>query len=72
MGFQFGNCPCGGGEYQQKEVDVTFTSRSLKLEGVVQGFCSACGARVYKLDTLWRIEAVMREERADPIASAED
>ena len=71
MSFQFGRCPCGGGEYSQREVPITFHSGSLKLEGVVQGVCQVCGSRVYKLDTLWRVEALMRQERSDPLARAD-
>ena len=72
MAFHFGKCPCGGGDYLPTEVSVNFNDRSLKLEGVPQGACQACGSRVYKLDTLRRVEAVMREEHADPLASGTD
>ncbi len=69
MSFDFGRCPCGGGEYRQQEVEVNLHARSLKLEGIIQGVCSSCGGRVYKLDTLWRIEALMRDETVDPVAN---
>jgi hypothetical protein len=68
MAFHFGKCPCGGGDYVPKEVDVKFNDQSLNLEGVLQGACETCGSRVYKLDTLRRIEAVMRKVHADPLA----
>ena len=72
MAFHFGKCPCREGDYVPKEVDVNFYDRSLKLEGVPQGACQACGSRVYKLDTLRRIEGVMRKVHADPLASGSD
>ena len=37
MSFDFGRCPCGGGEYRQQEVEVNLHARLLKLEGIIQG-----------------------------------
>ena len=71
MAIDFGKCPCGGGPYQQKTVEVrsTMPERRFELTNVPQGACEACGSRVYKLDTLRRIEAVMRGDRTDPAVS---
>ena len=69
MAFYFGRCPCGG-DYEIRETEINISARSAKLEGVLQGVCPQCGGRAYKLDTLRRIESVMRDERVDPVANA--
>ena len=74
MAVDFGKCPCGGGPYQERTVEVRSTTAGLKFEmtDVPQGACDVCGSRVYKLDTLRRIETVMRAEPGDPAVRGTD
>ncbi|HVG54579.1 MAG TPA: hypothetical protein VM846_09130 [Vicinamibacterales bacterium] len=74
MAIEFGKCPCGGGPYREQAVKVRSTTpgRSFEMTDVPQGACDTCGSRVYKLDTLWRIEAVMQGDRRDPAVRAAD
>jgi YgiT-type zinc finger domain-containing protein len=69
MAFDFGRCPCGGGRYSLKRVTVRMSieGRHIELLNVPQGACLACGSRVYKTDTLRRIESLMRAERRDAV-----
>ncbi|MFC8131952.1 FHIPEP family type III secretion protein [Streptomyces sp. NPDC057302] len=64
----YGRCPCGG-RYEERRVDVGFTrthdgTRHV-LSDIPQGVCTLCGARVYKLAVLQRIEAVKRAVQDD-------
>jgi len=61
----FGACPCGGA-YAATLVTVNFGSTApiSHLESVPQGNCGKCGARVYKLADLERVESVMRSNRS--------
>ena len=70
MAFNFGQCPCKGGAYrtQYVKVSASLQERQVVMEDVAQGACDSCGSRVYKADTLRRIEAVMRNEASDPVA----
>jgi hypothetical protein len=47
------------------EISMTVEQRPVKLTDVPQGFCPKCGGRVYKAETLARIEATMKSERLD-------
>jgi len=44
---------------------MTVDGNPVKLTDVLQGACPNCGSRVYKAETLARIEAVMRNETLD-------
>jgi hypothetical protein len=70
MAFSFGECPCRGGAYRTLyvKVNASVQGRQVAMDDVAQGVCDACGSRVYKADTLRRIEAVMRGETSDPVA----
>jgi hypothetical protein len=75
MAFEYGACPCAGGEYEARLVEVRMRARGSKagdeaivvLRDVPQGVCLACGSRVYKAEVLARIEAVMMGETVDPV-----
>lgn len=69
MAFDFGKCPCGGGKYSLKRVTVRMSveGRHIELLNVSQGVCVTCNARVYKTDTLRRIESLMRAESRDAV-----
>jgi len=66
--IDYGVCPCGGGRYEQRGVEVRMNvgGRSVVLANVPQGACRVCGSRVYKADVLERIESTMRGETYDP------
>jgi YgiT-type zinc finger domain-containing protein len=68
MPFEFGRCPCGGGSYQTRVVEVRFSTSGTVtiLSNIPQGTCNVCGSRVYKAGVLARIEAVMKGESHDP------
>ena len=62
----WGRCPCGGYyEHRLVEVKMTVEGRALTLTDVPQGACPSCGSRVYKAETLARIEGVMKNESLD-------
>ena len=62
----YGECPWGG-HYEARSVEVRITAHdgTIIISDVPQGACPNCGARVYKVAVLERIEAVMRSAR-DP------
>jgi YgiT-type zinc finger domain-containing protein len=64
--FEWGRCPCGG-QYEHRliEVNMTVEGRRITLTDVPQGACPICGSRVYKAETLARIEGVMKNETLD-------
>jgi YgiT-type zinc finger domain-containing protein len=57
----WGPCACGGA-YEEREVEVRMTvdDEAIVLPSVPQAVCATCGGRIYRADTLWRIEALMR------------
>jgi hypothetical protein len=64
MAYEFGTCVCGG-TFEPREVTVTFQARAPSLvpqqaDSVPQAACNRCGLRVYKNETLTRIEAAFR------------
>lgn len=64
--FEWGECPCGGQhELRFVEVRMTVEGRVLTLSDVPQGACPRCGSRVYKAETLARIEGLMMNEPFD-------
>lgn len=68
--FEWGQCPCGG-RYENRfvEVNMTVDGRKVTLSDVPQGACPNCGSRVYKAETLARIESAMRNEPVDRMLS---
>jgi hypothetical protein len=62
----WGRCPCGG-IYEQRVVEVKMNvgGNPVILTDVLQGACPNCGSRVYKAETLARIEATMKGESLD-------
>lgn len=64
--FEWGRCPCGG-QYENRlvEVNMTIDGKRVTLTDVTQGACPNCGSRVYKAETLARIEGVMKHEPLD-------
>jgi rRNA maturation endonuclease Nob1 len=44
---------------------MTVEGRRVTLKDVPQGVCPDCGSRVYKAETLARIEATMKNEPLD-------
>lgn len=60
----YGNCPCRGA-YQNRwvEVRLNVNGKILVLTNVPQGACPNCGSRVYKGDTLERIESIMKHTK---------
>ena len=64
--YEWGSCPCGGRyEHRPVEVDMTVAGQRITLTDVAQGGCPNCGSRVYKAETLARIEGVMKHELFD-------
>ena len=65
-GSNWGRCPCRG-QYEDRRVEVNMTveGRRVTLKDVPQGVCPDCGSRVYKAETLARIEATMKNEPLD-------
>lgn len=61
MDVHYGKCPCSG-TYEGRSVEVRLTveGKVVVLEDVPQGACPKCGSRVYKLEVLERIEALMK------------
>jgi hypothetical protein len=64
--FEWGGCPCGG-RYDPRLVEVRMTVQGspLTLEQVAQGACPNCSGRVYKAETLGRIEQTMAAHPLD-------
>jgi YgiT-type zinc finger domain-containing protein len=64
--LQWGRCPCGG-QYENRlvEIKLTVEGKKLVLRDIPQGACPSCGSRVYKAETLARIEGVMKNEKLD-------
>jgi len=60
----FGRCPCDH-DYANRVVEVKLASMTSPLSDVPQGACPACGGRVYKVETLRRIEALFRRQPAN-------
>jgi len=62
----YGRCLCGG-RYDQRFVEVRLpvADPAVTLTNVSQGACPNCGGRVYKADTLERIETLFRSETMD-------
>lgn len=57
----FGKCPCGGHfNTRWVEVRMTVDGKNVLLKDVPQGACPQCGSRVYKPETLLRIELLMK------------
>lgn len=58
---EFGRCPCRG-HYETRFVEVRLNvkAKTVVLTAVPQGACRNCGSRVYKGDTLERIESLMK------------
>lgn len=64
MKVVYGKCPCSGVyETRSVEVRMTFGERHVVLTDVSQGACPQCGSRVYKAETLERIESLMKKEQ---------
>ena len=65
--YEWGSCPCSGGAYGDHTVEVRMTvdGKPVLLSEVPQGRCPNCGARVYKAESIARIEAVMNNEVLD-------
>jgi YgiT-type zinc finger domain-containing protein len=65
---EFGSCPCGGDNYEQRfvEVRMTVAGRVILLQDVPQGACPSCGSRVYKAVQLEGIEALMQGRALPP------
>jgi hypothetical protein len=61
MRLQYGECPCGGVyEARTVEVRIPVEGKPLVMKDMPQGACPNCGSRVYKLEVLERIEALMK------------
>jgi YgiT-type zinc finger domain-containing protein len=60
----YGRCPCGG-QYENRAVEVRMTvnEKIVVLTDVPQGACPNCGSRVYKAETLERIESLMKADK---------
>jgi hypothetical protein len=60
----YGRCPCSG-QYENRYVEVRMTvnTKVVVLTDVPQGACPLCGSRVYKAETLERIESLMKGQR---------
>ena len=60
----YGRCPCGGSyENRAVEVRMTVSGKPVVLTDVPQGACSTCGSRVYKPETLERIESLLKTKQ---------
>lgn len=57
----YGRCPCSG-IYQRRHVEVRMNvkGKAVVLTNVPQGACPQCGSRVYKAETLERLESLMK------------
>ena len=67
MIFDYGECLCLTGRYENRYVEVRMTvgENSVLFKDVPQGACPSCGSRVYKAEILERIEATMKGEPFD-------
>jgi len=64
---KWGRCPCGGSyEHRLVDVRVTVEGGSIRTLTVPQGACPNCGSRVYKAETLDRIELLHRRKGSSP------
>jgi hypothetical protein len=65
--LDYGTCPCLG-RFEKRTVDVrmTLADKLVVLSGVSQGVCPLCGSRVYKAETLERIESLMKQGDPNP------
>jgi hypothetical protein len=62
----FGRCPCSGVyDHRFVEVRMSVSGKTVVLTQIPQGACPLCGSRVYKADTLERIESLMKTSRVD-------
>ncbi len=60
----YGRCPCTGFyEGRQVEVRLNVKGKIVVLKKVPQGTCTACGSRVYKAETMERIESLFKAAR---------
>jgi YgiT-type zinc finger domain-containing protein len=61
---EYGRCPCRG-VYENRAVEVRLrvNGKVIVLTDVPQGACPNCGSRVYKGDTLERIESLMKNTK---------
>jgi YgiT-type zinc finger domain-containing protein len=68
---QFGACPCGGGRYEERWVEVRMTvdGEVVILTDIPQGVCGNCGSRVYKAGVLEVVEAIMNRRDRPPVPS---
>ena len=66
LATDFGSCPCGGGQFESREVEVRMTVGGVVyvMTGVPRGSCPHCGSRVYKAAVLEEIEAIMHDRPA--------
>lgn len=64
--LNYGRCPCGG-QYESRliEIRMTATNPPVVVSDVPQGACPSCGSRVYKAETLERIEALLKGSNVD-------
>ena len=64
--IDYGRCPCKG-VYENRfvEVRMTVNAKVVVLTNVPQGVCPMCGSRVYKPETLERLESLMKGGRVD-------
>jgi YgiT-type zinc finger domain-containing protein len=64
--LDWGRCPCGGTfEHKLVEIKMTVEGSVVTLTDVPQGVCPSCGSRVYKAETLTRVESTLRNEPLD-------
>jgi hypothetical protein len=58
---EYGQCVCSG-RYENRRVDVRMVvcDEQRVMADVPQGACPRCGARVYKIEVLERIETLMK------------
>ena len=71
--LEWGGCPCGG-RYDPRlvEVKMTVSNSPRVLEQVSQGHCPNCGGRVYKAETLGRVEETMAGHPTDRRVNREE
>jgi len=64
--FDWGRCPCGGTyEHHLTDVRMTVAGEALTLSDVPQGRCPSCGSRVYKAESIARVEETMKGDPLD-------
>ena len=61
----FGPCPCRGGRFQTKFVEIRILARegTVTIADVPQGHCPNCFSRVYRPDMLAHIEDLYRRSK---------